>query len=99
VTPRVPIISALVISPPTQCERLINSRPERPGKYFLPPEKPTTSWEGRSDHDCHVGFGNVAVDAHVDRGVGKQSTGELAEAVSADHPQRGEDFGRQDSWG
>ena len=44
VTPRVPIISALVIKAPTQCDRLINSGPETPGKkYLLPPEKPTTS--------------------------------------------------------
>ena len=44
VTPRVPIISALVIKAPTQCDRSISSGPETPGKkYLLPPENPTTS--------------------------------------------------------
>src|SRR3954449_8446614 len=44
VIPRVPIICALVMSAPSQCERSISSRPETPGKrYLLPPEKPTTS--------------------------------------------------------
>ena len=44
VTPRVPIISALVIKAPTQWERSISSWPDTPGKkYLLPPEKPTTS--------------------------------------------------------
>src|SRR5215213_8248471 len=44
VTPRVPIICALVINAPTQWERLINSGPDTPGKkYLLPPENPTTS--------------------------------------------------------
>ena len=45
VTPRVPIMAALVIKAPTQCERSISSCPDTPGKkYLLPPEKPTTSW-------------------------------------------------------
>jgi hypothetical protein len=44
VTPRVPIISALVINAPTQCDKSISSRPETPGKkYLFPPENPTTS--------------------------------------------------------
>lgn len=44
VMPRVPIISALVIRAPTQCETSIISWPDTPGKkYLLPPEKPTTS--------------------------------------------------------
>ena len=44
VTPRVPIISALVIKAPTQWDRSISSCPETPGKkYLFPPEKPTTS--------------------------------------------------------
>ena len=44
VTPRVPIISALVIRAPTQWDTSISSGPETPGKkYLLPPEKPTTS--------------------------------------------------------
>ena len=44
VIPRVPMISALVISAPSQCERSISSGPETPGnRYLLPPEKPTTS--------------------------------------------------------
>ena len=44
VTPRVPIISALVINAPTQWDRSISSGPETPGKkYLLPPENPTTS--------------------------------------------------------
>ena len=43
-TPRVPMISALVISAPSQCETLMTSWLEMPGKkYLLPPEKPTTS--------------------------------------------------------
>src|SRR5829696_7218345 len=50
VTPRVPIICALVINAPTQCERLINSGPDTPGKkYLLPPENPTTSWKDGPD--------------------------------------------------
>src|SRR4051794_29363798 len=44
VMPGVPIISALVINAPTQCDTSISSWPETPGKkYLLPPEKPTTS--------------------------------------------------------
>ena len=44
VTPRVPIIFALVIKAPTQCDRSISSWPDTPGKkYLLPPENPTTS--------------------------------------------------------
>ncbi len=44
VTPRVPIVSALVISAPSQCERSMSSRPDTPGKrYLLPPENPATS--------------------------------------------------------
>src|SRR4051794_28056587 len=44
VVPGFPISSTVVISAPTQCERLISSGPETPGKkYLLPPEKPTTS--------------------------------------------------------
>ena len=46
VVPRVPMISALVIKAPSQCDKSMNSRPDTPGKrYLLPPEKPTTSWE------------------------------------------------------
>ena len=42
--PRVPMILALVISAPSQCDRSISSRPDTPGnRYLLPPEKPTTS--------------------------------------------------------
>jgi hypothetical protein len=45
VVPRVPMISALVISAPSQCDRLMTSWLETPGKkYLLPPENPTTSW-------------------------------------------------------
>ena len=44
VTPLVPIILALVIKAPTQCDRSISSWPDTPGKkYLLPPENPTTS--------------------------------------------------------
>ena len=44
VTPRLPIMAALVIKAPTQWDRSISSGPETPGKkYLLPPEKPTTS--------------------------------------------------------
>ena len=44
VMPRVPMMSALVISAPSQCERSMISWPATPGKkYLLPPEKPTTS--------------------------------------------------------
>ncbi len=44
VTPRLPIIAALVMSAPTQCETSMTSWPETPGKkYLLPPENPTTS--------------------------------------------------------
>ena len=44
VMPRVPIMSALVISAPSQCEKSITSGPATPGKkYLLPPENPTTS--------------------------------------------------------
>src|SRR5688572_12110427 len=91
VTPRVPIISALVIKAPTQCERLINSGPETPGKkYLLPPEADDLVWEDRSDHDSHIGLGNMPIDAHLNRGVGQQSTSEFAEPVSPDDPQRSE---------
>ena len=44
VMPRVPMMSALVISAPSQCEKSMTSGPATPGKkYLLPPEKPTTS--------------------------------------------------------
>ena len=44
VTPRVPMISLLVMRAPSQCVTSMSSWPERPGKrYFSPPEKPTTS--------------------------------------------------------
>ena len=42
--PRVPMISALVISAPSQCDRLMTSWLDTSvKKYLLPPEKPT-SW-------------------------------------------------------
>src|SRR5215469_10588930 len=44
VTPRVPMIDALVSRAPSQCERSISSRLDTPGnRYLFPPEKPTTS--------------------------------------------------------
>ena len=44
VIPRVPMMSALVIRAPSQCEKSITSWPATPGKkYLLPPENPTTS--------------------------------------------------------
>ena len=44
VIPRVPMISELVISAPTQCVRSMICCPAMPGKkYLLPPENPTTS--------------------------------------------------------
>lgn len=44
VVPRVPMVRALVINAPSQCDTLITSWLEMPGtKYLLPPEKPTTS--------------------------------------------------------
>ena len=45
VTPRVPMISLLVISAPSQCVTSIISWPDSPGnRYLFPPEKPMTSW-------------------------------------------------------
>src|SRR3954465_6888146 len=44
VVPRVPMIVALVMRAPSQCDTLMTSWLETPGKrYLLPPEKPTTS--------------------------------------------------------
>ena len=44
VIPRVPMMSALVIRAPSQCEKSMTSGPATPGKkYLLPPENPTTS--------------------------------------------------------
>jgi hypothetical protein len=47
-------------------------------------------WEDRSDHDSHIGLGNMAIDSHLNRGVGQQSASEFAEPVSPDDPQRSE---------
>jgi hypothetical protein len=45
VIPVVPMISAEVISAPSQCETSMIFWPATPGKkYLLPPEMPTTSW-------------------------------------------------------
>jgi hypothetical protein len=45
VMPVVPMISADVISAPSQCETSMIFWPPTPGKkYLLPPEMPTTSW-------------------------------------------------------
>ena len=85
VMPRVPMICALVISAPSQCERSISSRPETPGKrYLLPPENPTTSC-GKTgpDDQRDVVLDHVAVDADV-RGVLEHAVRELGDPLGAD---------------
>ena len=44
----------------------------------------------RADDDRHVRFGDMAVDAHLDRGVRHQTTGELGQAIGTDRAQGGE---------
>ena len=64
--PRVPMISALVISAPSQCETSMTSWPDTPGKkYLLPPEKPTTSCGNTGpDHQRHVVLDDRPVEPH-----------------------------------
>ena len=68
VMPRVPMISALVISAPSQCERSMISWPATPGKkYLLPPEKPDhLVREHRADDERDVVLDDRAVEPHVD---------------------------------
>ena len=65
------------------------------GKEILVAAREADDFVGkdRSDHNCHVGLGNMAIDAHLYRGVGHQSASQLAEPLSADEPQRREGFG------
>ena len=77
--PRVPMISLLVISAPSQCVTSIISCPDRPGKrYLLPPEKPIDLvGEHRADNQRHVALDDEPVDPDVD-GVMEPAPGELA---------------------
>ena len=82
VIPRVPMISALVISAPSQCDRSMSSRPETPGKrYLLPPEKPTTSCGNTGlDDERDVVLDHGAVDPDVS-GVVQHAIGQLGDPV------------------
>ena len=68
VMPRVPMMSALVISAPSQCERSMISWPATPGKkYLLPPEKPDhLVREDRADHERDVVLDHGPVQPDVD---------------------------------
>ena len=91
VIPRVPMIFALVISAPSQCDRSMSSRPETPGKrYLLPPEKPDDLVrEHRADDERDVVLDHGAVDPHVS-GVVQHAVGQLGDPVGTDGPDVGE---------
>ena len=80
--PRVPMISALVISAPSQCDRSMSSRPETPGKrYLLPPENPTTSCGNTGlDDERDVVLDHGAVDPDVS-GVLQHAIGQFGDPV------------------
>jgi hypothetical protein len=92
VIPRVPIISALVIKAPTQCDKLISSGPDTPGKEILVAtgEADHLVRKYRPNNDHNVSLCDMAIDAHVDGGVSQQSPGELSYPVSTDGSHCGE---------
>ena len=91
VMPRVPMISALEMSAPSQCEKSMTCWPATPGKkYLLPPEKPDhLVREHRADHQRDVVVDDGAVEHHLDRLV-HPPLGQLADPVGADPADRGE---------
>src|SRR5664279_1076470 len=61
VIPRVPMMSALVINAPSQCEKSMTSGPATPGKkYLLPPENPTTSCGNTGPTTSDTSFSTTA---------------------------------------
>ena len=99
--PRVPMISALVISAPSQCERSMSSWPETPGKrYLLPPEKPDDLVrEHRADDQRDVVLDDGAVEPDVDRRGASRPLGQLRDPLGADRARRATNVsGSHHSW-
>ena len=95
-----PIISALVIKAPTQCDRSISSCAGDAGEEVLVAagEADDLVREDRPDDERDVGLGDVPVDLHVDRGVGQQPAGELGQPLGGDGAQVVNVSGSHDSW-
>ena len=85
VIPRVPMICALVISAPSQCERSISSRPGDAGEEVLVAAREADDLvrEDRADDQRDVVLDHVAVDPDV-RGVLEHAVRELGDPLGAD---------------
>ena len=89
--PRVPMISALVISAPSQCERSMSSRPETPGKrYLLPPEKPTTSCGKTGPTISVTSCSTTARLIRTSTAAREQAAGQLGDPLGGDRADVGE---------
>ena len=91
VCPRVPMISRLVISAPSQCDRSITSAAATPGtRYLLPPEKPTTSCGKTGPTTSTTSCSATARLRRTGTGAAQPPAGDLRHLVRADGADRGQ---------
>ena len=97
--PRVPMISALVINAPSQCEKSMTSWPATPGKkYLLPPENPDDLVrEHRADDQRHVVIDDRAVQP-TSTDWWEPAVGQFGDPVGADRATETKVSGFHHSW-
>ena len=91
VIPRVPMMSALVMSAPSQCEKSMTSWPgdAREEVLVAAGEPDDLVREHRADHQRDIVVDDGAVEDHLD-GLVESAVGQLGDPVGADSPEGGE---------